>query len=182
VRQPGFDYRLVSVIVPPDSGQRIRVTLPPLTRKPTHREAYNVEDFGERLAWRDRAHSRVYTRAEMKQMGIEWVYDAVSIGFQEIHSGREGRIDKDCDVVKNGGPETVTLANLTVDDVETVEIYDGSSAPRPLSQSGRPVPARPGAPSPRPRLAIEPVPLSNTDLMGWRNKTKACTIVYVWLR
>ena len=182
VRQPGFDYRLVSVIVPPDSGQRIRVTLGPLTRKPSHREAHNVDDLGERLAWRDRANSRVYTRADMKQMGIEWVYDAVMIGFGEIHSGREGWIDKDCEVAKNGGPETVTLSSLTVDDVESVEIYNGSSPPRPVAQSGRPAPPRPGVPSPRSRLAIESVPLSNTELMGWRNKTKACTIVYVWLR
>jgi len=40
VKDPGFADRLVSVIVPPDSGERIRVTLAPPTRPPTVREVH----------------------------------------------------------------------------------------------------------------------------------------------
>jgi len=62
VKQPGFDYKMVSVVVPNDSGRRITVFLPPQSRTPTIREAHNLEDFESRLSWRTQSHSRVYTQ------------------------------------------------------------------------------------------------------------------------
>jgi hypothetical protein len=182
VKQPGFAYRLVSVIIPPDSGQRIRVNLAPATQTPSHRQAHNVDDFASRVAWRQAAHSRMYTRAELQGMGIEWVYDAVRMGFAAIHLGPDPRIDRDCTVVVNGGPDTTTLAPLTVDDVETVEVYDVATSISATSTTPRRNFSTPGAASSVARPMRDPVPLANTEDAAWANRTKACTLVYVWLR
>jgi hypothetical protein len=182
VKQPGFDYRLVSVIIPPDSGERIRVNLAPMMKQPTLRQVHNVDDFATRLAWHEHKNSRIYTHAELEKMRIEWIYDAVKIGFHEMHQGGNGWIDADCAVIVNGGPEIRELAGLTVDDVESVEIYDMTAAPVSTAANGRPARRIPGAPMHRSPLAIDPVPLTNTDIAGWANRTKACTLVYVWLR
>jgi hypothetical protein len=165
VRDRGYADRLVSVIVPDDSGERIRVTLAPPNRPPTVREAHNVDDFGQRLAWRSTIHSRVYTHAELERMNVEWVQDAVQKGFREIHSGPPGTLDSDCVAIVNGGPDVTQVGALTVDDVETVEIYDMAAAPRPTR-----------------RRPIMPMPHSNTDRAAIGNSSKACAFVYVWLR
>lgn len=165
VKDPGFADRLVSVIVPPDSGERIRVTLAPPTRPPTVREVHNFDDLGQRLAWRNTQHSRVYTHAELVAMNIEWIHDAVQRGFREIHSGPPGLLDADCLAVVNGGPDVVQIGKLTTDDIETVEIYDGGPS--------RPTNRRP----------IAKMPMSNTERASFANFAKPCaSLVYVWLR
>jgi hypothetical protein len=165
VKDPGFADRLVSVVVPRDSGERIRVTLAPPKRALTVREVHNVDDLGQRLAWRNTQHSRVFTHADLVDMKLEWVYDAVQIGYHQVHSGPPGMLDKDCAAMVNGGPDTVQVGNLTVDDVETVEIYD-------LRAPSRTTRRRP----------ISAVPMANTDVAVWANGTKDCALVYVWLR
>jgi hypothetical protein len=180
VRQPGFDYRLVSVIVPPDSGQRIRVNLAPTSHALTMRQVHNVDDFAMRVENHERKNSRIYTRADLQKMEIEWVYDAVKIGFHEVHQGGNGWIDADCVGIVNGGPETREISGITVDDIESVEIYDRTVPANSLR--GRPTSARPGQPIRRSALAIDPVPLTNTDRAVQQNYTKSCTLVYVWLR
>ena len=165
VKDPGFADRLVSVIVPPDSGERIRVTLAPPTRPPTVREVHNFDDLGQRLAWRNTQHSRVYTHAELVAMNIDWVHDAVQRGFREVHSGPPGLLDSDCSAVVNGGPDVVPIGKLTTDDIETVEIYDGG-------------PSRPTS-----RRPIARMPMSNTERASFANFAKPCaSLVYVWLR
>jgi hypothetical protein len=165
VKDPGFADRFVSVIVPRDSGERIRVTLAPRARPPTVREVHNVDDFGQRLAWRSTQHSRVYTRAELMQMNIEWVAEAVQKGFREIHSGPPGVLDLDCAAMVNGGPDVVQIGKLTTDDVETVEIYDGGGTFRPTN-----------------RRPIAKMPMSNRERGAFANFAKPCAVVYVWLR
>ena len=165
VKDAGFADRLVSVIVAPDSGERIRVTLAPPTRPPTVREVHNFDDLGQRLAWRNTQHSRVYTHAELVAMSIEWIPDAVQRGFREIHSGPPGLLDTDCSAVVNGGPDVVQIGKLTIDDVETVEIYDGGPS--------RPTNRRP----------IAKMPMSNAERASFANFAKPCaSLVYVWLR
>jgi protocatechuate 3,4-dioxygenase beta subunit len=181
IRHPGFNYRLVSAIVPPDSGQRVTVNLAPLSKLPMIRQVHNVDDFASRLEWHERKNSRIYTRADLQQMKIEWVYDAVLIGYHEMHVGPPGWLDKDCAAVINGGPEFREMNDLTVDDIESVEIYDRRSGPS-YAPRGRPSPPRVGVRSPRVQLAIDPVPLTNTDRADHSNSTKTCTLVYVWLR
>jgi hypothetical protein len=165
VKDAGFADRLVSVIVPTDSGERIRVTLAPPTRRPTVREVHNFDDLGQRLAWRNTQHSRVYTHAELVAMNVEWIHDAVQRGFREIHSGPPGLLDSDCSAVVNGGPDVVQIGTLTTDDIETVEIYDGGPS--------RPTNRRP----------IAKMPMSNTERASFANFAKPCaSLVYVWLR
>jgi hypothetical protein len=180
VRQPGFGYRLVSVIVPPDSGQRIRVNLAPTSHALTMRQVHNVDDFAMRVENHERKNSRIYTRADLQKMQIEWVYDAVKIGFHEVHQGGNGWIDPDCVGIVNGGPETREISGITVDDIESVEIYDRTVPAN--STRGRPTASRPGQPIRRSALGIDPVPLTNTDRAFQQNYTKSCTLVYVWLR
>ena len=165
VKDAGYADRLVSVIVPPDSGERIRVTLAPPSRPLTVREVHNVDDLSQRLALRSDLHSRVYSHAELVEMNIEWVYDAIQIGYHAVHSGAPGTLDKDCAAMVNGGPDFVEVGTLTVDDIETVEIYDTRG------------PARPSLNRP-----IQAVPMANADRAVWANHTKACALVYVWLR
>ena len=165
VTDAGFADRLVSVIVPSDSGERIRVTLAPPTRAPTVRQVHNIDDFGQRLAWRSTIHSRVYTHADLERMQIEWVSEAVLRGFREIHNGPPGVLDLDCWAMVNGGPDVVKVGTLTSDDVETVEIYDL---------------LRPVAPTRRRPIAL--TPMTNTDRGSILNSGKPCAIVYVWLR
>jgi hypothetical protein len=183
VKKPGFADRLVSAIVLEDSGQRVRVTLAPPIRPPTLREAHNFDDLNSRLSWRNRAQTRVYTHAELVEMKIEWIYDAVMLGYREVHAGPPGTLDRDCVAMANGGPAYVDIGKLTVDDVETVEIYGGSSTgTSPVSNGRRPVRQVPGKPIPRAGLTFDPVPISNAREAGWANFTKSCTTVYVWLR
>ena len=165
VRDAGFADRLVSVVVPDDSGERIRVNLAPRTRPPPVREAHNIDDFGQRLAWRSTIHSRVYTHADLERMQIDWVQEAVQRAFGEIHSGSPGILDRDCAAVVNGGPQITEVEGLTVDDVEAVEIYDVGGSSR----------------GPR-RSAITPVPYSNHERAAVHNYAKPCARVYVWLR
>ena len=165
ISDAGFADRLVSVIVPPDSGERIRVTLAPPTHQPTTREVHNIDDFGQRLAWRSPIHSRVYTHADLERMEIEWVSEAVQKGFREIHTGPPGVLDLDCWAMVNGGPDVVPVGTLVSDDVEMVEIYDMSRAPQPTR-----------------RQPITRTPMPNADRGTTLNGRKACAFVFVWLR
>ncbi|HEY9226682.1 MAG TPA: carboxypeptidase regulatory-like domain-containing protein [Gemmatimonadaceae bacterium] len=160
VKRTGFDYKLVSVIIPPDSGRSVTVFLPPRERPVPHEEANNLEDLNTRLVRRRTTTSRVYTRADLEKMQVEWVYDAVQRGT--IAAGGSMIADRDCSVIVNGGPETVELEGLTLDDIESVEIY-------PVAQGSR-------------RASVPQVTLGNTRLALWRNWTKRCPLVYVWLR
>ena len=165
VSGPGFADRLVGVLVPADSGDRIRVTLAPRDRPLTVRQVHNVDDLGERLAWRNTQHSRVYTHADLSALNIEWLYDAIQYGYQQVHSGTNTILDRDCFAIANGGPDTVEIGKLTVDDVETVEIYDAQGPSRPTL-----------------RRPISRTPMTNADHAGTANRGKQCTLVYVWLR
>jgi len=177
-RQPGFSERLVSVIVPRDSGQRIRVTLAPPARALSIRELHNFDDMAERALTRSNMHSRVFTRAELQQQKIEWVYDAVQMGFRQVHSGPLGVLDKDCVAMVNGGPDYTEIGKLTVDDIESVEIYDLGGRPMPASNRQ----GRPFGGYKRFGSGEELMPISNVEKAAWANSTKTCAVVYVWLR
>lgn len=174
--QPGYAERLLSVIVPKDSGQRIRVTLAPPRRSLTLREVHNVDDMAERAVVRAASYSRVFTRAELQQQKIEWVYDAVQMGFRQVHQGPPGVLDRDCFAMVNGGPDITEIRDLTVDDIETVEIYDLGASQASARQP------RPWSGNQRFGNGSGLLPISNADQAVWANRTKSCTMVYVWLR
>src|SRR5262249_18480996 len=119
VERDGYARRLVSVIVPADSGRRLTVYLGPFVPVPV-REAHNFDDLHERMSWRTQKSSRVFTRAELESMNIDFVYDAVNLAWGALcYGGRSCLADRDCSVIVNGGPTTTRLGELTVDQIET---------------------------------------------------------------
>jgi hypothetical protein len=84
-------------------------------------------------------------------------------------------LDRDCFAVKNGGPGSVLLRELTVDEVDMVEVY--LSGPINVPTGAR------GAETLRSkRSSIPQVPLENSREASLANRGKNCTTVYVWLR
>lgn len=178
VTRPGFAFRLVSVIIPADSGRRITAYLPPAPPV-SNREAHNLDDLAARLAWRSTTRSRVFTRADLEKLNVEWAWDAVRFGYGAIFQGRNGWVDRDCSVIVNGGPQTTELGSLTIDDIETVEIYTRQGNPSRVPDIRS---ARGGVVRTPSHASVPSIPLSNTERATMENKARECPIVYVWLR
>ena len=181
ISQPGYDFKVVGVIVPADSGRRITAYLSPLSRERDVREAHNLEDFGSRMAWRTVSNSKVFTRAELEERGIDWVTDAVQMGWGWFGGGspREGNdLDHDCAAVKNGGPAAIDLETLMVEEIETIEVYRAlpsiSMTRMPAGQGARVMNNA--------RVSVPQVSASNSREAALRNRGKRCALVYVWLR
>jgi hypothetical protein len=88
--------------------------------------------------------------------------------------------DRDCAVVLNGGPEFAILEDLTIDDVESVEIYapgrvgSTTSATQPRAKNAKVKGATfntPGSGS-----------LLRATLEYNRTHMRLCPRVYIWLR
>jgi hypothetical protein len=167
-----FLTKLVSVSIPEDSGRHVNAWIMP--GKIPKDEYWNVDDLRERQAWvrpRDRV---LYTREDLAKMKIEWVYDAVARTNQKF--GFTEEFSRDCMVVADGGPEIVNLAMLTIDDVESVEIYKAYpgalqtvSAAAPQSKNAK---VKGG----------EFVWFNNSRRAIIENGARVCPAVYVWLK
>ncbi|MEO7457963.1 MAG: carboxypeptidase-like regulatory domain-containing protein [Gemmatimonadaceae bacterium] len=170
IRKDGFAEKVASVRIPADSGRHMRAMLGPWRPIPV-KEAWNIADLASRQAWRNKQTMPFYTREEIQKLGVVWIYDLVRMAGSDQYSN-------DCQVVVNGGPTYMDLATLTVDDVESVEVYQTARVGRPRSmQTGMPriTPARPSR-------GETLVPLSNTSEAAFQNLTRNCPTVYVWLR
>ena len=173
--KPGYVDKLVSVTFPSDSGRRIMVWMQPLTRDIPLREFHNFDDLGERVSQTKPQNRLIYTHDQLEKFGSEWVYDAVQSAASRFNSREQ--YSRDCMVIVNGGPSITNLSHLTVDEVESVEIYGAGSDIRrgtpgtvTLGARGRPTPR--GQPS-----------MSNANRAVIENGTRACPpAVYVWLR
>jgi len=178
VKQEGFRDKVVSVRVPRDSGRRVSIFLEP--QKEAVREFWNVDDFNERVAWRMKTTSTLYSREDLLDMGIEWISDAVQTGAARL-AQRATFLDKDCVGMLNGGPETVMLKTLTIDDIATIEIYPGNAGAMQRSLlANRPASAivgKKGVADSRVRL-----PFDNMNRASMQNAALACATVYVWTR
>ena len=176
ISQQGFDFKIIGVIVPPDSGRRITAYLAPQSHPPSVREVHNLEDFATRMAWRTVQNSKVFTRAELEAKGIEWVTDAVQMGSGWVAGSVD--LDRDCVAVRNGGPAYISLQSLMVEEIETIEVYKsaGSAGPMPLppGQGVRVVNNR--------RTSVPQVQATNSREAMLQNRGKKCALVYVWLR
>jgi hypothetical protein len=176
VERRGFLPKLVTVRVPKDSGRRVTVFLEPGRRGV--QSANNFADLSARLAWRDLKKSTLYTRDDLVDLGIEWIGDAIQGGVTRASVGRAKQVDSDCVAVLNGGPETVMLNSLTIDDVSSVEIY-------PTGSDRTVLPNRPPS-SIVGRKAVADsrplVPIDNTRRAVIQNSARSCATVYVWTR
>lgn len=168
VTRDGYDFRLVSVIIPPDSGRFVTVFLPPLLEPVPHEQATNLLELNRRMVRRKTARSRVFTHAELEKMGVEWALDAVRRGAGEAGQGSQTRVDADCAVIVNGGPRIVELHTLTIDDVEAIEIYPDNKNPAAMPLGGG--------------RGISPTDDAPIRYARWANWTKKCPLVFVWLR
>jgi hypothetical protein len=172
--KPGYIDKLVSVTYPADSGRRISVWMQPKTAETPVREFHNFDDLAERVAWTKPQNRLIYTHEQLVKLGSEWVYDAVQSAASRFNA-REP-YSRDCMVVVNGGPAIANLSHLTVDEIETVEIYGGGSSvtrgtPRTTTLGKRG----------RAAATVQPA-MSNRDRATIENGTRNCPMVYVWLR
>lgn len=172
IRKPGFGDRVVGVTIPADSGRRITAYLQPsLANKPV-KEVWNLADLGARMAWRDKLTTGVYTHEDMEKLGIEWVYDAVHMGTNLMGWARAP--DTACRVIVDGGPKIAILSALTVDEVETVEVYGAVARASEGTLSGRG--------GGRTKASKPGVPISNTSVAAAENQGMLCPTVYAWMR
>jgi hypothetical protein len=85
---------------------------------------------------------------------------------------------KDCMVVINGGPDIANIANITVDDIETIEVYPSYSAGTPthdaLDMHGKLNQHIVSAYITQAQL--------NVRFAVFENRTRNCPGAYVWLR
>jgi hypothetical protein len=170
ITKPGFADRVVGVTIPSDSGRRITAFLQPAPGKKPVKEVWNLTDLRARMAWRDKITTGFYTHEDMEKLGIEWIYDAVHMGTNLMGWSRAP--DTECSVIIDGGPRAAVLSSLTVDEVETVEVYaatlrasDIDNMKRPRGQSSKPV-----------------VHVSNASVAVASNQGLVCPTVYVWMR
>lgn len=181
ISEPGYDFKIVGVIVPSDSGRRITAYLTPQSHPPSVREVHNLEDFASRMAWRTVQNSKVFTRAELEERGIEWVTDAVQMGWGwfGVTDRERNDLDHDCAAVKNGGPAYVMLESLMVEEIETIEVYKAlpsiSLTKLPAGQGTRIL-------NNNRRASVPQIQPTNSREASLQNRGKRCALVYVWLR
>lgn len=183
ISKPGYDPKLVSVSYPADSGRRVTAWLNDVTHTPTVLERQALDSLRSRIAWEKPQNGKVFSHQQLEDLGSPWLYDAVQttgskFNYRELY-------DRDCMAVVNGGPGIANLAHLTVDEVESIEIYrtrsepaaptgrrSGVVAPTSIMNAGRRTITTPGSTAPSPmtaRAAIE-------------NGARNCPMIYVWLR
>lgn len=171
----GFAHRVVSITIPPDSGRHLTVSMFPSAMVTPVREAWNLVDLNGRLATRNKQQTSFYTRQDLKDKGIEWVNQAVVMGGLDQY-------DDDCFAVLNGGPTTINLSALTVDDIESVEIYGSRRATGGRRRSGESALPTSNTSGPRPAKFKVPSPMDNSQLAAFQNQSRYCATVYVWTR
>jgi hypothetical protein len=179
VKDDGFKEKIVSVRVPADSGRRVSIFLEPAGGGAA-REYWNIDDFNERIGKVTKSQGSIYSRDALIDMGIEWIGDAIQGGLTRV-ARNTMLVDKDCVAILNGGPGTVQLKQLTIDDVATIEVYPpGTSVAQRSLMMDRPqsrVVGKKGVADSRVR-----VPFENTARAAIQNAAMQCAEVWVWTR
>jgi hypothetical protein len=190
IAKDSFDTKLVSVLIPPDSGRHVDARLVP-GGKVRKEHYWNIEDLRQRQAW-GRPQDRVLlTHEDLVDKNIVWIYDAVASSASRFQFTEA--ISKDCMVVVNGGPEIANLSTLTIDEIESVELYPAlnfktgrdSKDAMPTVAAASPQGKAPwGGPSKNASRAQggKFVWMDNTRIAAFENRTRNCPGIYVWLR
>lgn len=176
IAKPGFMDKIVGVTVPKDSGRRVIAWLQPQVLPIPVREVHNIDDLQTRMAWSKPTDHLYYTHEDLVKLGSEWVYDAVQSAWSRNHPPPRDPYSRDCMVIVNGGPSVTNLSYLTIDEVESLEIYVNGGSTRgkvggvALGTRGKAV-------------AVTPSMMSNRDRYAAENFARVCPpAVYVWLR
>lgn len=181
VERDAFTAKLAGVTVPKDSGRHMNVWLMPAIASATKERgsSWIVEDLRERQAWTLPQNKVLYTREDLAQLKIEWIYQAVDMAWSKFPTSGRGPYSRDCAVVVDGGPGIAILEDLTIEDVETVEIYASFGAVgTPTAVTG------PRSRKAKVKGAFFNPPSSGRllrDAVQW-NMTRVCPGIYVWSR
>lgn len=180
IEREGYTAKLVGVTVPKDSGRHINTWLAPSMGPGPRGSTWIVEDVRERQAWTLPKNKMFFTREDLARMKIEWIYDVVAMSWSKFPVRGYTQWDRDCAVVLNGGPDFAILEDLTIDDVESVEIYApggvGSTTGATASKSKNAKVKGPtfNAPSSAPLLR---------PTLDWNmTHMRLCPRVYIWTR
>jgi hypothetical protein len=119
VAMKDFLTQQVSVTIPPDSGREIALRLERGRNPRAARDAFAADAMRFRLSWRSTVWSKVYTREDIAKMHIS---DPVTIA----KVGAIGPVDDDCNVIVNGGPNSVPLWSIDPSEIELFEVYSRS--------------------------------------------------------
>ena len=148
----------------------------------TVREAWILPDLAYRLAFTKSGEKMLYTSEQMKEWGVEWISDVVRGGM--VHVGMKVQPDPGCYAIVDGGPKIAKISELTIDEVESVEIYAGSG--RSLSNTKKGNTVSLGAMGNVGRLGVSSTsvssPQNNLERLSFANFMLGCPTVYVWTR
>jgi carboxypeptidase family protein len=133
VTSPGFARKLLSVSISADSGRHITVWMAPAEKRSNYREAEAIEQLRFRFMLR-RATARFYSREDLNRYDFAWLRQLVVMG-----SGMP--VADDCEVVIDG-LERRPVSSLTLDEVESVEVYPPGSIPSAAGSIRRTSPPR----------------------------------------
>jgi len=118
VTSRGFGRKLLSVTVPADSGRHLTVWLARSKGAPNHRQAEAIDALRRRFLLR-RATARFYSREDLNRYDLQWLSQLVVMA-----SGMP--VADDCEVMIDGLWRR-PVYSLTVDEVESVEVYPPGS-------------------------------------------------------
>ena len=173
IARDSFTTKLVGVTVPKDSGRHINAWLMGSLGPVPKEQAWNIPDLGERQAWVPLKDRVLFTREDLARLKIEWISDAVATTAPRFRQTEA--YSRDCMVVVNGGPDIIDLSTLTIEDVETVEVYAG--------YGGQPSIGAINAKGELNKKIMNPfIWLSNSRFAQIENRTRRCPGTYVWLR
>lgn len=179
VKRDGYVPRTLAVRVPKDSGRRVTIFLEAGERG--IRSAHNMDDLAGRLAARDNFKSSLYSRDDMIDMGIVWVGDVIQGAVTRVAETPVRPMDTGCVGILNGGPETVMLRDLTIDDVATIEVYPTASTVETMTRPPSRLTGKKGVADSHAAGAIANYFL-NTERASQQNAARSCALVYVWMR
>jgi hypothetical protein len=181
IAKDSFATKLVSIAIPKDSGRHVNAWLM-AGGKIEKEHFWNIDDLRERQAWVKPQEKVLFTREDLIRMKIEWIGDAVLTTAPKFQSRLP--YSSDCWAVINGGPEAAPMSVLTIDDVESVEVYRGlkgnptaaAAAPQGTAPWGGPTANAPRA------KGGNFVWIDNARIAAFENRTRTCPGIYVWLR
>ena len=174
VAKDSFTTRLVGVTVPRDSGRHVEAWIM-RGGAVAKDKAWIVEDLSERQAWIRKNDRFLFTQEDLEKLEIEWAHEAVSM--TAAHFNQREPWDRDCMVVVNGGPEMANLATLTVEDVETIEVYRSFVTRSPTVSAAA---SRSRTTRSKGGGFLQMTNNARWAIMG--NGARHCPGVYVWLR
>jgi len=183
ISKPQFKDKVVSVSIPSDSGRQVRVSLMPGPAVKSPGESTILPDLNDRMTRLTMKYIHLFTRERMEKMGIDWISNINTAGW--VQNGGRGLPSPDCYVLVDGGPKIERVDRLTIDEIESVEVYGsggvvGYQKSQPKRGGGGVVVGKKGIADSRPTMDMAHSRFLR--LVGQANYGKACPLTFVWTR